>query len=1022
MSSGRGSDSLHPSSSSSTNQSNNAALRISTPSTIGGIFDSYGPSSPSHSARSSISSEAVGVTTATQVRRNSSPSPVNNHPSSTSSRTTGAIISPTDEPGGGGLHRRNSSTVRHPPEGTRAARGSSAGSGSDDGMGLGLGLGVGGDSTRRRAELGWGGHASPSPASPVRARDGQPRPTRQTAFNSNSSQQLQMDGQNDPLSSYILHDPSSSSSYQTARSLGSDPFLVDPTTAAGSYSHSLNDHQQQPAPRLSQDSLRTISDLDDNDDDVDPQEGDDDPEPTQYTSLSPLQPSTGSPIISSSSNSRPRRSFQFQTSTPRSRQPSSDLSRSQSVGLSPNLSRSSRGGSGSPGGASPGGGGGGGGLGRRKTLTVAATDGIRRMSLRVVNMNGSDTGALARDTVAAGPVNGPVEREHPFGRMNDQEDGRVPEEEDLPPEMPLEEIVVMDLRGRTLGIFGPENWEFDELTRLPLAERRLTEPAILLCIILSVIIMTIQTAPNVYLHARPTKGYFHHWTDYALFVLFVIFSAELLARIIVTGLFLNPPMPISSPTIPTKEAEPTTLVDSTDNTNPTSYPPPNDLSYSSHNFQTLRDFSSTTSLVDKKNVAPISGHAIEATGFSFQTTNTDYSSKSRTPFVQSIRRQRTTYQQAFLRHSWNRLDFVAVVGFWISFVLSMSGVEAGNNVYIFRALSVLRATRLLAITAGTTTILNSLKGAAPQLVKVAFFVAFAMVMFSIIGVQSFKGSYKRACQWTDTTGQYGNVTTSQICGGFIDSLTGKALGYIQKSNGQPSSEGAKGFVCPPPSVCVRSFPLALTLKESENPINGVFSFDNIFAALLQVVIVASANTWTTIMYDMMDADFFVSCLYFIVCLIVLNYWLINMFVAVITNTFGSIMDTTQHSAFASSTIITPSTVSGLKSAFTTRPRMNQGPELVRKAYKATHLFWIAAIIADIGIQASRTFNMTSNQIFALDRIELWFTVAFDVELIVRAFASLPDWRTMKEPANAADYPEVLSSYFGDTENEEAVGE
>lgn len=55
------------------------------------------------------------------------------------------------------------------------------------------------------------------------------------------------------------------------------------------------------------------------------------------------------------------------------------------------------------------------------------------------------------------------------------------------------------------------------------------------------------------------------------------------------------------------------------------------------------------------------------------------------------------------------------------------------------------------------------------------------------------------------------------------------------------------------------------------------------------------------MYNMMDADFFVSCLYFIVCLIVLNYWLINMFVAVITNTFGSIMDNTQHSAFTSKT-------------------------------------------------------------------------------------------------------------------------
>jgi hypothetical protein len=35
------------------------------------------------------------------------------------------------------------------------------------------------------------------------------------------------------------------------------------------------------------------------------------------------------------------------------------------------------------------------------------------------------------------------------------------------------------------------------------------------------------------------------------------------------------------------------------------------------------------------------------------------------------------------------------------------------------------------------------------------------------------------------------------------------------------------------------------------------------------------------MYAMMDADFFGACMFFIVCVIVLNFWLINLFVAVI---------------------------------------------------------------------------------------------------------------------------------------------
>ena len=51
------------------------------------------------------------------------------------------------------------------------------------------------------------------------------------------------------------------------------------------------------------------------------------------------------------------------------------------------------------------------------------------------------------------------------------------------------------------------------------------------------------------------------------------------------------------------------------------------------------------------------------------------------------------------------------------------------------------------------------------------------------------------------------------------------------------------------------------------------------------------------MYNMMDSEFFVSCFFFIVCIIVLNFWLINLFVAVITNTFSAIRSDTHKSAF-----------------------------------------------------------------------------------------------------------------------------
>lgn len=51
------------------------------------------------------------------------------------------------------------------------------------------------------------------------------------------------------------------------------------------------------------------------------------------------------------------------------------------------------------------------------------------------------------------------------------------------------------------------------------------------------------------------------------------------------------------------------------------------------------------------------------------------------------------------------------------------------------------------------------------------------------------------------------------------------------------------------------------------------------------------------MYSTIDSEFFVSSIYYVVAVIVLNFWLINLFVAVITNTFSAIRSETKKSAF-----------------------------------------------------------------------------------------------------------------------------
>lgn len=51
------------------------------------------------------------------------------------------------------------------------------------------------------------------------------------------------------------------------------------------------------------------------------------------------------------------------------------------------------------------------------------------------------------------------------------------------------------------------------------------------------------------------------------------------------------------------------------------------------------------------------------------------------------------------------------------------------------------------------------------------------------------------------------------------------------------------------------------------------------------------------MYMSMESDFYASTLYFLVAVIVLNFWLINLLTAVVVNTFKDIRAETKHSAF-----------------------------------------------------------------------------------------------------------------------------
>ncbi|KAH8826844.1 Ion transport protein-domain-containing protein [Flagelloscypha sp. PMI_526] len=715
----------------------------------------------------------------------------------------------------------------------------------------------------------------------------------------------------------------------------------------------------------------------------------------------------------------------------------------------------------------------------KKTGTVLTTMGrnLRRVSLRVVNLH-NDPSA--------------------YSAMHGDDD-----DDDDAPDMSwaANNQTQGPLRGRTLGFLGPHNPL--RLFLYHLIHNQWTELIVLLAIILNATVLTIQAARSVTLDEvqavsapKPPgeRGYFHTWEDWVIFVLFVGYTIEALARISITGFLLDPEIPISAlfaspfrtqPALPPGTSSGSALAptgpgssvhaprqsvmpgiepprlsrrEASDSSSYLEWTSPNrpgvqpdgglspakgpltrglslgarmeTLARNVKEPFALKTASSSDSAVSGDNSEVLDektgvGQASTGVGHSrFQSNGAGaYPPTSsekpgvpqakkqgplRLPFALSLAQaqSKTERNVPYLRQSWGRIDLVAIIGFWTTFALSVLGLERGNGLHIgvFRAMSVLRCGRLLGITSGTTTIMHSLKTARPLLASVAYFVVFAMILFSIIGIQTFSGSLRRACYLQPTLGEpellVGSDDSPQTCGGHINSTTLQISGYLSLSN-QTISDG-KGYICPLGQIC----------KERENPLNNIESFDTIYFAALQVIIIASANGWTPLMYTMMDSEFFVSAFFFIIAVIVLNFWLINLFVAVITNTFGLIRSETKKSAFGAenlkvlenddedddNAIHNATDRSSLHRRGSVR---NKNP--LQTVMKYSEWFWVMLAMASLGLQASRDVDVSETHETIMFWGELVITAAFDVEIILRFGASLPEWRPwFKQGKNLLD--------------------
>ncbi|RKF58950.1 Calcium-channel protein cch1 [Erysiphe neolycopersici] len=503
------------------------------------------------------------------------------------------------------------------------------------------------------------------------------------------------------------------------------------------------------------------------------------------------------------------------------------------------------------------------------------------------------------------------------------------------------------LRGKTLGYFSQESQVRNMLCNLLVYP--LTEPIILILIIAQVILLAIESSQSVYEHPRIGR-----WgaspIDYALLILFVIFTIELAARIIVSGFIFN-------------ATEYSTQI----NHKPLAI-----------KFLTkfLRVFRKDKNFSNKLNRPSKISETEHRSLTSIQT--------GLIKTVEQAQRLQLA-RRAFLRHSFNRLDFVAVCAFWMTFILCITGIEDMYHFYIFRMLSCLRILRLLALTNGTSIILRSLKKAAPLLVKVSFLIGFFWLLFAIIGVQSFKSSLDRQCVWidpSDPTNLTGSayINSFQYCGGQHNINTGAHDPWVIGPLGDlsPGAESPKGFLCPRGSYC-------LQLPKDQLPYNGTISFDNIFQSLELVFVVMTANTFSDIMYNTMNSDYLASAIYFAGGIIIMMFWLLNLLIAVITSSFQIIREEGKTSAFASQAKIVQARGEDLKVNKYTKKYTSS----LKAWFDTKNWLWVALIAYDILCQTFRTSNMSQTLAQFIDTSQTIVTLFLLFEIFIRFIV---DWR------------------------------
>ncbi|EAQ90812.1 hypothetical protein CHGG_02747 [Chaetomium globosum CBS 148.51] len=470
------------------------------------------------------------------------------------------------------------------------------------------------------------------------------------------------------------------------------------------------------------------------------------------------------------------------------------------------------------------------------------------------------------------------------------------------------------LKGNSLGIFPPDNPIRKRLCDVLVSPW--TEPFILVLIVAQAILLAVEAAPDVFVEGN---GRPKHWgttrIDWAILGLFIVFTLEIIVRIIVSGLIINADeyAPVGSKRrLRERVAEQYHAIFKPQRQKSVRQPP------------------------QEQQFVP-----------AFQRS---FTMMHGMPGEVSLKEQQRLHlaRRAFLRHGFNRLDFI---------------------------------------------ILRSLKKSAPLLVRVSFLMGFFWLLFAIIGVQSFKSSLSRQCTWInpeDPTNFAAAFTPDlSFCGGHLNATTNKTEPWVSSPTKNlspefliPGAKSAKGFICPRGSICL----------QQDNPFNGTVNFDDIGHSLELVFVIMSANTFSDLMYYTVSSDFLPAALFFGAGIIIMMLWMTNLLIAVITSSFQVIREESKASAF---------TADDEPSLFQTNmEKIPRRKSALQRIFDKTSWVWVLVITYGLFCQSLRSATMSQSRENFINASEIVVTSLLDVEILLRFLSNIR--RFHHKPRNLID--------------------